>query len=121
MRTSTTRPSPRGSTSATRYGRHARSPRPVRPDLVQPKIVAGALSVSEARDVLRDLRGIGEHRFLDNDVSMTAADMPRIVGHRQVTDALLLAVARRAGVALVTFDAAIAKLAGGDGVQLLRR
>jgi toxin-antitoxin system PIN domain toxin len=86
-----------------------------------PKIVAGALSVSEARDVLRDLRGIGEHRFLDNDVSMTAADMPRIVGHRQVTDALLLAVARRAGVALVTFDAAIAELAGGDGVQLLRR
>lgn len=34
---------------------------------------------------------------------------------------LLLTVARRAGVALVTFDAALAKLAGGDGVELLRR
>jgi predicted nucleic acid-binding protein len=36
-----------------------------------------------------------------------------------VTDALLLTVARRAGVALVTFDAAIATLAAGNGVELL--
>jgi len=52
---------------------------------------------------------------------MTDADAPRIVGYRQVTDALLLTVARRAGVPLVTFDAAIATLAGGNGVELLRR
>jgi len=86
-----------------------------------PKVIVGALGVDEARSVLRDLREVGEHRFLMNDVSMTDADAPRIVGYRQVTDALLLTVARRAGVPLVTFDAAIATLAGGNGVELLRR
>lgn len=86
-----------------------------------PKVIAGALSVAESRAVLRDLRAVGEHRFLVDDVSMTDADTPPIIGHRQVTDALLLTVARRAGVALVTFDAAIATLAGGSGVELLRR
>ena len=86
-----------------------------------PKVIVGALGVDEARSVLRDLREVGEHRFLGNDVSLLDADVPRIVGHRQVTDALLLTVARRAGVALVTFDAAIATIAGGSGVELLRR
>jgi len=86
-----------------------------------PKAIVGALGVDEARSVLRDLREVGEHRFLLNDVSMTDADVPRIVGHRQVTDALLLTVARRADVPLVTFDAAIATLAGGNGIELLRR
>jgi len=86
-----------------------------------PKIVSGALSVSDARSVLRDLREVGEHRFLVNDVSLTDADAPPIAGHRQVTDALLLTVARRSGVPLVTFDAALASLAGGDGVELIRR
>jgi toxin-antitoxin system PIN domain toxin len=85
------------------------------------KVVVGALSVDDARGVLCDLRGIGDHRFCGNDVSMTDADVPRIFGHRQVTDALLLTVARRAGLPLVTFDAALATLAGGDGVELLRR
>ena len=86
-----------------------------------PKVIAGALSVESARDVLRGLRAVGEHRFLVNDVSLADADAPRIVGHRQVTDALLLTVARRAGVPLVTFDGAIASLAGGRGVEVLRR
>lgn len=86
-----------------------------------PKILSGALGVDEARDVLRDLRAVGEHRFLVNDVSLVDADAPPIVGHRQVTDAVLLTVARRAGVTLVTFDAALAKLAGGRGVELLQR
>lgn len=86
-----------------------------------PKVIVGALGVDEARSVLRNLCEVGEHRFLINDVSMTDADAPRIVGHRQVTDALLLTVARRANVPLVTFDAAIATLAGGNGVELLRR
>ncbi len=85
------------------------------------KAIVGALGVEEARSVLHDLRGVGEHRFLLDDVSMTDADVPRIVGHRQVTDALLLTVARRAGVPLVTFDAAIAAIAGGNGVEVLRR
>ena len=86
-----------------------------------PKVIVGALSVDAARAVLRDLRAVGDHRFLVNDVSLTDADVPRIVGHRQVTAALLLTVARRAGMALVTFDAALRSLAGGEGVELLER
>jgi predicted nucleic acid-binding protein len=80
-----------------------------------------SLGVDEARGVLRDPRAIGEHRFVTDDVSPTDADFPAISGHRQVTDALLLTVARRAGLALVTFDSAFADLAGDDGVELLRR
>lgn len=86
-----------------------------------PKVLGGALGVDQARGFLCDLRGIGEHRFLVNDVSLTDADAPAILGHRQVTDAVLLTVARRAGVALVTFDAALATLAGGAEVELLGR
>lgn len=86
-----------------------------------PKTLSGALRIDDARGVLSDLRDVGEHTFLTNDVSLTDTDMPSIVGHQQVTDALLLTVARRAGVALVTFDATLAALAGRDGVELLQR
>jgi toxin-antitoxin system PIN domain toxin len=86
-----------------------------------PTVLAGAISVEKALGVLRDLRAIGEHRFLINDVSPTDADFPAIAGHRQLTDALLLTVARRAEMVLVTFDAGLGALAGGDGVELLRR
>ena len=86
-----------------------------------PKALAGALSVADARAFLADLRAVGEHRFLTNDVSITDADVPPIHGHRQVTDALLLALARRAGIKLVTFDVPLSKLSDGDGVELLRR
>jgi uncharacterized protein len=69
--------------------------------------------------VLSGLRGVGGHRFLVNDVSMTDADLPVVGGHRQITDAVLLTVARRHGVGLVTFDAGLAELAGGGEVELL--
>jgi predicted nucleic acid-binding protein len=83
------------------------------------RVLVGAISVDDARDVLRALRALGEHQFLANDVSLTDADVPPVAGHRQVTDALLLVVARRAGVPLVTFDASLAAV-GGESV-LLRR
>lgn len=86
-----------------------------------PKALVGALSVGEARSVLRDLRRVGRHEFLVDDVSLTDADVPSIVGHRQVTDIHLLTIARRAKVPLVTFDAALGALAGPDEVELLRR
>lgn len=85
-----------------------------------PRVVEGALPVADALDVLRGLRGLAGHRFLTNDVSPADADWPGIGGHRQVPDAVLLTVARRAGVRLVTFDAALAAL-GREDVELLRR
>jgi len=51
---------------------------------------------------------------------MTDADLTAPGRHRQVTDAVLLTLARRHGVGLVTFDAGLADLASGEGVELLR-
>jgi toxin-antitoxin system PIN domain toxin len=79
-----------------------------------PTILPSAISVEDARRVLALLRAAGSHRFLVDDVSMTDDDMPRLVGHRQVTDAHLLTLGRRHGVRLVTFDAGIRAMGGRD-------
>lgn len=72
-----------------------------------------------ARAVLAALRASDGHRFLTDDVSLTDDDVPAISGHRQVTDAHLVALARRHGVRLVTFDAGVRALAQGRDVGLL--
>ena len=84
-----------------------------------PKVLPSPIGVAAARGVLAALRAAGRHRFLTDDVSLTDPDVPRIVGHRQVTDAHLLALARRHGVRLVTFDSALLALAEGRDVELL--
>jgi len=84
-----------------------------------PKVLPSFISVEAARGVLSALRDAGGHRFLVNDVSPVDRDFPTIVGHRQVTDAQLLTLARRHGTRLVTFDAAVAALAEGRDVELL--
>lgn len=83
------------------------------------KVLPSPIGVEAARAVLSALRHAGDHRFLANDVSLVDADVPPIVGHRQVTDAQLLTLARRHGIRLVTFDSGIAALAAGHGVELL--
>lgn len=75
--------------------------------------------MSDALNVLAALRNAGGHRLLSDDVSLADDDVPAMLGHRQVTDAHLLTVARRAGVRLATFDAAIVSLAQGRDVELL--
>ena len=82
-------------------------------------VLPSALNPQAAQEALLGLRQVGAHRFLVDDVSMTDADVPATVGHRQVTDAHLLALARRRGVRVVTFDAGLAELAGGRDVELL--
>lgn len=84
-----------------------------------PKVLPSFIAVEAARSVLSGLRDAGAHRFLANDVSLTDPDVPYIAGHRQVTDAQLLVVARRHGIRLVTFDAGIAAFAEGRDVELL--
>ena len=84
-----------------------------------PKVLPSFIAVKAARGVLAALRDAGGHRFLVDDVSPTDPDVPRIVGHRQVTDAQLLALARRHGTRLLTFDTGIAALAEGRDVELL--
>jgi toxin-antitoxin system PIN domain toxin len=84
-----------------------------------PNVLPSPIGVDAARGVLAALRAAGTHAFLVDDVSITEADVPRIVGHRQVTDAHLLTLARRRGTRLVTFDAALATLGEGRDVELL--
>jgi toxin-antitoxin system PIN domain toxin len=84
-----------------------------------PKVLPSFITVEAAIGVLAALRAVGDHRFLANDVSLTDPDVPPLVGHRQVTDAQLLTLARREDTHLVTFDAGVAALAEGRDVELL--
>lgn len=84
-----------------------------------PKVLPSPIGVEAAREVLAALRASGDHRFVADDVSITDPDVPALTGHRQVTDAQLLTLARRRGVRLVTFDAAICVLGGGRDVEVL--
>lgn len=84
-----------------------------------PKVLSSSIGVEAARGVLAALRDLDGHRFLSDDVSITDADVPPIVGHRQVTDAQLLTLARRQGTRLVTFDSGASALAEGRDVELL--
>jgi toxin-antitoxin system PIN domain toxin len=84
-----------------------------------PKALPAAIGTAAAREVLAALRSAGLHRFLPDDVSIVDADVPVTSGHRQVTDAHLLTLARRRGVRLVTFDAGLATLGGERDVELL--
>lgn len=76
-----------------------------------PKVLPSAISVTDARGVLTEMCQAPGHTFLADDVSLRDADVPHLMGHRQVTDAHLLVLAKRRGMALITFDAGIATLA----------
>lgn len=84
-----------------------------------PKVLPAAIGVEQARAVLRALREHESHRFLSDDVSLADPEIPPLAGYLQVTDAHLLAIARRHGTRLLTFDAAAATLARSDEVELL--
>ena len=84
-----------------------------------PGVLPSPIGVEAARGVLAALRAADGHRFLIDDVSIVDADVPRMSGHRQVTDGHLLALARRHGMRIVTFDAGLHALADGEDVELL--
>lgn len=84
-----------------------------------PKVLPSPIGVEAARGVLAALRGRAGHRFLIDDVSIAAEDVPAMAGHRQVTDAHLVALARRRETRVVTFDAGMLALGGPGAVELL--
>ncbi len=72
-----------------------------------PRIGPEPRNLAESVAWLQALRALPGHRFLPDDVSFASSpEVPLdvLVGHRQVTDAHLLALARRTGFRLVTFD-----------------
>jgi toxin-antitoxin system PIN domain toxin len=83
------------------------------------KVLPSPIGIEAARQVLSALRALDGHQFLFDDVSITDDDVPQMLGHRQVTDAHLLTLARRRGMRLLTFDTALVKLAANHDLELL--
>jgi uncharacterized protein len=83
-----------------------------------PSAIPTAVTPGEASTLLARMRHVEGHVFLPDDVELVVggdrALAGRIVGHRQVTDAHLLALARRHGARLATLDRAVTALAGED-------
>jgi len=73
-----------------------------------PRIVEDAVSPQEARLLLERMTRFGDHRFWPDDLDWTREwdllPLSRMTGHRQVTDAYLLALALKHGGRLVTLD-----------------
>lgn len=68
--------------------------------------------VVSARAVVTGFREAPGWEFWPDAVSYTDIDLSWVRGHRQLTDAYLLALARRNGGRLATLDAALATVAG---------
>lgn len=73
-----------------------------------PRIFEDAVPVQAAAAMLRELTDDEQHRFLADDVAVGSNRfLDNASGHRQVTDAHLVALAARYGGQLVTFDRGI--------------
>lgn len=59
---------------------------------------------------IRALASNGGHEFWPDDLPFFDVRMTGVIGHRQVTDAYLAALARAHGVRLATFDTGLAAL-----------
>ena len=74
----------------------------------------GALAAADVAQRLGEAAAGPAHQFWPDDVNLLqsgAVDWQRVLGHRQVTDVYLLALAVRQGGRLVTFDRRIATAA----------
>jgi hypothetical protein len=81
------------------------------------RILPGAKTPEEAILLLRRIVALPHHEFWSDDVAITdgeLVDASRIRVRAQVGDAHLLALARRRGGRLATFDRAIATLVPRD-------
>lgn len=77
--------------------------------LVRHALRRGA-DAAEAIDVLTSVTSDERHEFWPDDLGYTGVDLRGVVGHRQVTDAYLAALARARGGRLATLDRALALL-----------
>ncbi len=64
----------------------------------------------QARQILDGLATHGRHEFWPDDLDFAAVRLTGVIGHRQVTDAYLAALARARGERLATFDRGLAAL-----------
>jgi uncharacterized protein len=71
-------------------------------------LVRAGESYTTAQAVLAGFYASPRCAFWPDSISFTAADLPHVVGHRQVTDGYLAALAVSRGGLLATFDEALA-------------
>jgi toxin-antitoxin system PIN domain toxin len=81
-----------------------------------------AVSPAEALEMLGRIRAVSGSVFLPDDVEIVVGhhvDPSRVVTQRLVTDAHLLAVARRHRARLATFDRGVAGMAGAAAADVV--
>lgn len=78
-----------------------------------PRVVDGAVSPRDALALLQRMTRVGRHLFWPDDLDLTVDQgtlIDRAMGHRQITDAYLLALALRHEGRLITLDRSIPDL-----------
>ena len=97
------------------------------PDLATCPITEGPLlrfllrqggSASDAIEVIDAIRSQRWHTFWPDSIPYTSELLVGVIGHRQVTDAYLVALARANGAKVATLDRGLAAL-HGDAAHLL--
>ena len=81
-------------------------------------LLRDGLDSSESRAVLTAMHEDPRHEFWPDDLFYRDVPLRGVIGHRQVTDAYLVALARKQGARLATFDRGLADL-HGDVVSLI--
>lgn len=79
-------------------------------------VVEAPVRPNQAAALLAELQRIGDHQFWADDIQLSTSELfplDRLIGHRQVTDAYLLAICGQHGAMLATFDRGLAVLAHG--------
>lgn len=79
-------------------------------------VVETPVRPKEAAGLLIELQRVGRHEFWTDDVKPSASEyfpLDRLIGHRQVTDSYLLALARQHRGTVATFDRGLAVLGRG--------
>ena len=86
-----------------------------------PSAVGRAITLGAALPTLAGVSRMPNHHFLSETAQLHSTLLPiaaHVVGHRQVADAYLIALARIQGAKLATLDVRIRRaFAGGDWVQ----
>lgn len=71
-----------------------------------------------AAEVLETVREQPWHEFWPDDLPYRAEHLAGVIGHRQVTDAYLVALARRRGTQVATLDRGLALLHGEHAILI---
>lgn len=82
-------------------------------------LIRSGTSAIEAMQVLQQIRAQTWHQFVPDSIRFDLAMLGGVIGHRQVTDAYLVALAAATGTQLVTLDRGLAALHGSDVLLLL--